>query len=136
MVPSALQVPISGSSPTPAASVCESPADAPIFFSIPPAKKARYWLSGDQNGYAASSVPAKTVACCESRGRSQSLFTPFSSTPENANVLPSGDTATGPTSKPPEARNAVPGGGGMYASPESDGERDHWAGKYIPRAAR
>src|ERR1700683_4065429 len=121
MVPSALQVPIPGSDPTPSTSVCESPADALIFFIIPPAKKARYWLSGDQNGDAASSVPAKTVACCESRGRSHSFVTPFSSTAEKANVLPSGDTATGPTSKPPEARNAVPGGGGMYASTESDG---------------
>jgi hypothetical protein len=31
-----------------------------------------YWLSGDQNGYAASSVPARGWAASEFIGRSQS----------------------------------------------------------------
>src|ERR1700735_534320 len=129
IVPSALQPPMPASLPTPSTSVCEAPPGTLIFLNFPSAKKPRYWLSGDQNGYAASSVPGNMAACCASSGRNHSFVTPFSSTAENASVFPSGETATGPTSKPPEARNAVPGGGGMYASTESDNASERCARK-------
>src|SRR5579859_407829 len=60
------------------------------------------------------------VACWASSGRSQRFVRPLSSTAEKASVLPSGETTTGPASKP-EARKVVCGGGGMYARIESAG---------------
>ena len=68
--------------------------------SLRSATNPRYLLSGDQNGYVASSVPCNIVACAASSARTQRLVIPFSSTAENASVLPSGETATGPASNP------------------------------------
>src|ERR1017187_3928646 len=112
MVPSELQSPLPLSALSASSViVCASPPETLIFFSFRSATKPRYWLSGDQNGLAASSVPGNMVACWALSGRSHRLVFPFSSTAENASVLPSGETTTGPASKP-DARNAVPGGGG------------------------
>src|SRR3989442_14547336 len=45
--------------PGASAMVCAGPPPASIFLSLPPAKNATKRLSGDQNGNAASSVPAR-----------------------------------------------------------------------------
>src|ERR1700741_5021843 len=120
IVPSAFQVPPPLSLATPSARTAGVPPAIEIFFNFPSAAKASNWPSYDQNGLAASSVPSSTIACCASRGRSHNLVTPCSSTAEKASVLPSGETTTGPISKPDKG-NEVPGGGGIYDRTENAG---------------
>src|SRR5262249_10046295 len=57
---------------------CTAPPIPGIFFSFPPAKKPRHWLSGDQKGKDASPVPASSCATgeCEFKGRTQRLLFP------------------------------------------------------------
>ncbi len=44
-------------------SVTAAPPVTAIFFSLPPAKNAIHWPSGEKNGLAAPSVPASAAAC-------------------------------------------------------------------------
>src|ERR1700688_3059110 len=67
-----------------------------IFFSCPPAKNPMNWLSGDQKGWLAPSVPGSAWAVWESRERIQSDMPdepikvgPLPAT--NASLLPSGE---------------------------------------------
>jgi hypothetical protein len=61
-------------------------------FSLASAKNAIEWLSGDQNGRLAFSVPANSRGATESSERSHSRDTP-SAVPTNARWRPSGDRA-------------------------------------------
>ena len=57
-----------------------------------PLKNAIAWLSGDQNGADAPSVPWITVACSASSGRSHSMRLPSGPIAEKVRERPSGDT--------------------------------------------
>src|SRR5437868_14050314 len=87
--------------------VCAGPPVRPTFFSLPSAKNATKWLSADQKGCDAPSVPASVCATAESRDRSHSLFVPSGPNAKNATCPPSGDTAV----KEPDVLKLVPSGG-------------------------
>src|SRR5713101_7925891 len=76
--------------------------------SLPGEKNAMDLLSGDQNGYAAPSVPGINRATVPSSGLSQSAVTPFA-VATNAVVRPSGDKALPPIATP--KLNWPPSGG-------------------------
>src|SRR3982750_2608771 len=61
-----------------------------------PAKYPRDWLSGDQNGLAAPSVPLMGVERRASRGPSHSVRCPSGPCAEKTRLRPSGDTAGEP----------------------------------------
>src|SRR5262245_46382814 len=63
------------------ATICVSPLETRTFFSVLPTKKPIHWLSGDQNGVLAASVPGNRCSCSESRARSQSCLVPVASSP-------------------------------------------------------
>src|SRR5206468_12354171 len=65
-----------------------------IFTSFCCAKYAMNRLSGDQNGYAASSVPGSGCAVSESIGRIHNSTLPDASRAVNASLLPSGEMTT------------------------------------------
>jgi hypothetical protein len=73
--------------------VCTGPPERSIFFSLESAKKAMKRLSGDQNGSAAPSVPARGVISAESSARIQICCLP-SFTRTSAAKRPSGETAS------------------------------------------
>src|SRR2546425_5778307 len=74
-------------------SVCGGPPATSIFLSLPPAKKPMKWLSGDQNGNAALSVPGKGCIVSESNERSQRKDFPEESLTLIARRRPSGEIA-------------------------------------------
>ena len=63
-----------------------------IFFKVDGVKNPTDWLSGDQNGHNASSVPASGAATTLSSGRSQSSGFPSAPVAGNTNRVPSGET--------------------------------------------
>ena len=90
MTPSGLHAP-----PRPAgasANIVGNPPPISIRLSLPPAKKPRDLLFGDQNGYRAPSVPASGCAVVESSGRSKRRSAPLSE-PIITIRRPSGDMA-------------------------------------------
>jgi len=68
------------------------PPGSPIVFSFEFVKKPMLRLSGDQNGWEASSVPARGLASNESSARTHNIGPPFQMA-VNATVLPSGEMA-------------------------------------------
>ena len=92
MVPSLFHAPPPGD-----ASAWQMVSGAPpvifTFCKLRAEKNAMYWLSGDQNGADAPSVPGITVACSASSGRSHSIRLPSGPTAEKVRYRPSGDTA-------------------------------------------
>src|SRR4029453_15160429 len=100
---------------------------------FPSPKKARCRESGDQNGYAASSVPATSRAADPSSARTQTFLRPSGLETTNASRRPSGERSGAPLST---ARLEFSGSsidetttrGGRRArvrARESDSERDH-----------
>src|SRR5438093_347859 len=77
------------------------------FFSVPFAKNPRYWLSGDQNGPSAPSVPVSSRAVNESKARTQSRVSSPGRDARNARKRPFGDTARNDA----DGLNVVPSGG-------------------------
>src|SRR5262245_10553092 len=77
-------------------SVLTGPPVASILFSLPPAKNPMKRLSGDQNGKAASSVPASGCALKASSGRTHKRLFPDDSEATNARRSPSGESANEP----------------------------------------
>src|SRR6266851_2803990 len=75
------------------ASTCSPPPDASSLFIFPSAKNPMVWLSGDQKGNCAPSVPARGWADSDSSGRTHSWVFPAASTAAKANLLPSGEIA-------------------------------------------
>src|SRR5258708_40338633 len=73
-----------------------------MVFSLDGVTKPIDRLSGDQNGWAAFSVPARDFASSESSARTQSITLPFQ-TAVNASLRPSGETAK-------ESKDAFSGG--------------------------
>src|SRR5262245_50292920 len=69
-------------------------------------------LSGDQNGYAAPSVPASGCGVSESVGRIHSCTFPAESRTVSASLLPSGDTAADAATRfwVPDANMLLSGG--------------------------
>jgi len=112
ITPAAFQVP-----PRPlgaSQSVIGGPPAASIFFSLLPAKNPIHRLSGDQNGWLASVVPASGCAVNASSGRSQSCELPSAALTLNVMRRPSGESATGPVDEsPPVKLNVVLSGGGI-----------------------
>ena len=74
MSPCAFHVPPRGSGTS--AIACGSPPDRLTFLSLPSAKNAIHWLSGDQNGWEAPSVPDKCRAADVSKVRNHSSVFP------------------------------------------------------------
>ena len=66
------------------------PPAAWMTFSLKGVKKPIDRLSGDQNGNAAISVPARSFASSESRSRTHSIIRPLTSA-QNAILRPSGE---------------------------------------------
>src|SRR5215471_18554367 len=77
-----------GASPT----MCTAPRSTSTRFSFPSAKKPTDWLSGDQKGNEAPSVPAKARSETESSGRTHNLDCP-SELATNTIFCPSGEIA-------------------------------------------
>src|SRR5262245_3554941 len=94
MVPSRLQLPPPGTGAS--ATTRAGPPDALMVFNLSLAKNPRDWLSADQKGEAAPSVPGRNRAEVESRGRTQSIVFPFTSVAEKARACPSGESTGGP----------------------------------------
>src|SRR5438552_4430141 len=77
-------------------SVCTAPEETSIFFSLPPASKATYRLSGDQNGkcripFRLVSEPARGLASTESKVRIHNRLTPSEPFATKTSRLPSGE---------------------------------------------
>src|SRR5205823_533633 len=72
--------------------VCGGPPEASTFLSFPAAPNTIKRLSGDQNEYRASSVPARGCASGESRARTHSRVRPSGPVAVKAMRRPSGDT--------------------------------------------
>ncbi len=73
------------------------PPDSATFFNLafpsPNEKNAMEWLSGDQNGNAAPSLPSIARAVVPSSARTHSRMLPSRSVPVNASCRPSGEMA-------------------------------------------
>src|SRR5262249_24648086 len=111
--PAGFQVPPSPKlTPEPGAlqRVWDGPPAAGIFFSMSSAKKAMYWLSGDQNGLLAPSVWSRRWADDDPRGRTHSARRPSALLATSAIVLPSGEIA---------AEDIGPGGAVVPSGQES-----------------
>src|SRR5215470_16155408 len=74
------------------ARICTAPRSTSIRFSFPSAKKPTDWLSGDQKGNEALSVPAKARPETESSGRTHNLDCP-SEVATHTIFCPSGEIA-------------------------------------------
>src|SRR6476661_3807771 len=70
---------------------CGGPPATATFFSLPSATKARYRLSGDQNGAREPSVPGSGFGARELSGRSHTRVRLSESCPMNAMIFPSGE---------------------------------------------
>src|SRR5580693_2473238 len=90
--------------------LCGGPPSALIFFSLPLAKNPNSCPSADQNGYMASSVPARACAVKAVSGRTYRRILPFSSRAVNTSRVPSGDSTGGPEEGSMVTKD-VPGGG-------------------------
>src|SRR5580700_3204888 len=75
--------------------VIGGPPDTSIFLSFPPAKNPSVWLSGDQKGAEAASVPASGSATSVSSERTQRRVLPSALTATKAICWPSGEIFTG-----------------------------------------
>src|ERR1700737_5159819 len=96
------------------------PPPALILFNLPPPKKATSRLSGDQNGYIASSVPVRGCAVKEVSRRTYNRILPLSARAVNASLIPSGESTGGPEDAT-MVMNPVPAGGRMYERTTGDG---------------
>src|SRR5215813_8490733 len=74
------------------ARICTEPRSTSTRFSFPSAKKPTNWLSGDQKGIDAPSVPGKGRPEADSRGRTHNFDCP-SDVATNAIFSPSGEIA-------------------------------------------
>ena len=96
-------------------------------FSLPSAKNAREWLSGDQKADIVSSVPATTRGVSASRLRIHNCLLPLTSAATNASCLPSGETLMeGEATVACRETNVVPDAGSTENRPvsaESAGRR-------------
>src|SRR6266567_5845373 len=108
IVPSGLQVP-----PLPKGASHITSAEPPlrsIVFNLPPAKKPRDRLSGDQKGKVAPSVSASGCASGAFMGRTQIVCLPSDPIATKTMAPPSGDNTGGPAKSPTRARLAFAGG--------------------------
>src|SRR5271154_4486102 len=108
IVPSAPQVP-----PRPIAILQRArggPPDTSIRFSLPLAKNPNEWLSADQNGNVAPSVPSSGFDAAEPSGLTHRSWRPSELTAEKTSHSPSGERIGGPGLIPLNT-NLVFGGG-------------------------
>src|SRR5581483_8883089 len=85
------------------------PPPTSIRLSLSAVKKPMEWLSGDQKGNTALSVPGRGCAVIESNGRTKSCVCP-SAPAENTTYFPSGEIIAGPDVSP-ERLNCIFAGG-------------------------
>src|SRR5438046_2398843 len=90
--------------------VCGGPPLAATFSNFCCAKYPMNRLSGDQNGYAASSVVGSGCAVNESTGRIHNRTLPDASRAVNASLLPSGEMTTLVPERPAVTKVALSGG--------------------------
>src|SRR5271154_6449651 len=88
----------------------DGPPEASIRFSLPLAKNPRYWLSGDQKGRIAPSVPSRGFAVDELSGLTHRSCRPLKLTAENAKRWPSGESAGGAGEVPAKTNFSSAGG--------------------------
>jgi hypothetical protein len=83
------------------------------------------WLSADQNGYMASSLPPMACGATEVSRRTKSRVLPLSSRAVNTIRVPSGEITAGPEAGT-IVTNAMPSGGKID-------ERVTWTGRFASR---
>src|SRR5439155_3388694 len=97
------------------------PAELTVY-NAPPAKNPSIWLSADQNGEIATSVPGSGRRSSVSSRRSHSVEFADASTAPNATVRPSGETAGGAMFGVAFQSNLNPGGGEIENRTSAGGE--------------